>query len=274
MPASSVSRRQAVLPPIDDPSVHVQIDKLARRYVDAGGMGMDILARIGGSAQGLIERLPGFVRGRLDDIALGALNGAFGAASRSRNYVRDRGDWFNRLASTVSGAAGGVAGLPGAMVELPVTVTMLLRAILDIAEEHGFDTSSEEVRSEALRVFAAAGPMSDDDGTDLGLLAARLSVTGQTVQTLIARIAPRFAAVLGQKLAAQATPVFGALAGASINYTFTRYYQEIARVHFGVLRLARETRLPREALTEALRLRIEQLQDADIVRHARRASGR
>ena len=58
MPASSVSRRQAVLPPIDDPSVHVQIDKLARRYVDAGGMGMDILARIGGSAQGLIERLP------------------------------------------------------------------------------------------------------------------------------------------------------------------------------------------------------------------------
>ena len=68
--------------------------------------------------------------------------------------------------------------------------------------------------------------------------------------------------------------MFGALAGASINYTFTRYYQEIARVHFGVLRLARETGLPREALTEALRLRIEQLQDADIVRHARRASGR
>ena len=32
-------------------------------------------------------------------------------------------------------------------------------------------------------------------------------------------------------------------------------------------RLARETGLPREALTEALRLRIEQLQDADIVRH-------
>ena len=93
---------------------------------------------------------------------------------------------------------------------------------------------------------------------------------GQTVQGIIARIAPRLAAVLGQKLAAQATPVFGALAGASINYTFARYYQEIARVHFGVLRLSQETGLPREALTEALRLRIEQLQDDRIERRVRK----
>ena len=110
------------------------------------------------------------------------------------------------------------------------------------------------------RVFAAAGPMSEDDGTDLGLLAAKLSITGQTVQGIIARIAPRLSLVLGQKLAAQATPVFGAMAGASINFAFAGYYQEIARVHFGILRLARETGLPREALTEALRDRIEQLQ--------------
>ena len=47
MPASSVSRRQAVLPPIDDPSVHVQIDKLARRYDDAGGLIMEMLERGG-----------------------------------------------------------------------------------------------------------------------------------------------------------------------------------------------------------------------------------
>ena len=39
-------------------------------------------------------------------------------------------------------------------------------------------------------------------------------------------------------------PVIGALAGASLNYAFTRYYQELARVHFGLLRLARETGLP------------------------------
>ena len=84
-------------------------DRLARRYLAASGLGMEILATIGGSAQGLIERLPGFVRKRLDRITLVALNRAFDAATQSRRYVRDRGDWFNRLASTVSGAAGGFA---------------------------------------------------------------------------------------------------------------------------------------------------------------------
>lgn len=270
MPTLKITPRLAVLPPIDDPSVHVQIDRLARRYSDAGGLVMEILATIGGSAEGLVARLPGFIRHRLDDITLLALNRAFDAATRSRRYVRDRGDWFNRLASTVSGAAGGLAGLPGAIVELPLTVTMLLRAILEIAAEHGLDPDSEEIRIEALRVFAVAGPMSEDDGTDLGLLAAKLTITGQTVQSIIARIAPRLSVVLGQKLAAQATPVFGAMAGASINFAFAGYYQEIARVHFGILRLSRETGIPREALTEALRDRIEQHQ-GDRHRKIRRA---
>ena len=43
---------------------------------------------------------------RLDGVTRAALTRAFGAASRSRRVVRDRGDLFNRLASTVSGAAG------------------------------------------------------------------------------------------------------------------------------------------------------------------------
>ncbi|MFV0300379.1 MAG: EcsC family protein [Paracoccus sp. (in: a-proteobacteria)] len=252
--------QQHVLPPINDPSVHAEVDRLARRYVDAGGLGMDILNTIGTSAETLIERLPRPIRGRMDRITRNALNRAFDAAGSSRRVLRDRGDWFNRLVSTASGAAGGVAGLPGAVVELPFTVTMFLRGMLEIAVEHGFDPDADEVRMECLRIFAAGGPMAEDDGADLGLLAARLSITGHSVQGLIARVAPRFAAVLGQKLAAQATPILGAVAGASINYTFARYYQELARVHFGLKRLARETGLTDEALVEALRLSIERIQ--------------
>lgn len=236
--------------------------------MDAGGLGMDIINTIGGGAQGLIDKLPVFVRRRLDNVVMSALERAYDAADRSRTLVRDRGDWFNRLATTVSGAAGGVAGLPGAMLELPVTVTMLFRSILEIAGEHGFDPEDEATRLEALRIFASAGPMAEDDGADLGLLAARMSVTGQTVQSVIARVAPRLSVVLGEKLAAQAMPIFGAVAGASINYTFVRYYQEIARVNFGALRLARESGLPREAVVEALRLRIGQLQSPKASRRA------
>ena len=265
-----MTRPQAVLPPIDDPTVHAEVDRLAHRYLDAGGVAMELLAALGGKAEGLLDRLPGGLRGRMDDIVLAALNRSFDAASRSRGMVRGRGDMFNRLLSTTSGAVGGFAGIGGAMLELPVTVTLLLRAILDIAAEHGFDPASDEMRREALHVFAVAGPLADDDGTDLGLLVARMTVTGHTVQTLIAKVAPKLSVSLAQKLAAQTVPVFGALAGATINYSFARYYQELARVHFGLLRLSRETGLPLEALVEALELRMAQLRPATGRRLSRR----
>lgn len=43
------------------------------------------------------------------------------------------GEWFHRTASTVSGAIGGSAGLPTAMVELGVSTGLMLRAIQDVA---------------------------------------------------------------------------------------------------------------------------------------------
>lgn len=261
---------QVVLPPITDPTVHATLDRLAQRYVRAGGLGMEILSYVGGSAETLLGRLPRLVRDRLDDAVTSALNGALAAAGTVAPPRGGFADGVNRVVVSAIGAAGGAAGLAGAMAELPVTVTVLLRTILGIAAEHGMDPADPSTRAEALRVFASAGPMADDDGTDLGLLAARLTVTGQGLQTLIARIAPRFAAVIGQKLAAQSAPVLGAVAGASINYSFTRYYQEMARVHFGLLRLGDETGLPREALTEALQTRIRALEAKDKRRRARR----
>jgi uncharacterized protein (DUF697 family) len=73
---------------------------------------------------------------------------------------------------------------------------------------------------------------------------------------MIARVAPRLSVVLGQKLAAQTVPVLGAAAGAATNYAYTRYYQEMAHVHFGLARLAREGGQDTKALTEALRARL------------------
>lgn len=260
--STTPAKPQDVLPPITDPSVHEAIDRLARQYLRAGGVGMEFLNMVGGSAESALRRLPSIVTSRLDRVVLRGLENAFDAAGRSRDLVRDRGDWFNRLVTSVSGAAGGLAGLPGALVELPLTITLLLRSMLEIAEEHGLDPESETVRRECLRIFAAGGPVADDDGVDTGLLAARLTITGQTIQGLIAKVAPRLSATLAQKLAAQAAPLFGAVAGASINFTFASYYQQLARVHFGLMRLADETGLPREALTEALALRLRQIEPA------------
>jgi hypothetical protein len=44
--------------------------------------------------------------------------------------------------------------------------------------------------------------------------------------------------VLGQKLAAQAVPVLGAVSGAAMNAAYLSYYREIARVRFALLNLA------------------------------------
>jgi hypothetical protein len=232
------------------------IASLAARHRAANGIGMQALSLVGGSAENLLERLPDSVKNRLEGATRVALERAFDAASASRRVVPDRGDWLTTALATAMGAAGGIGGLPTALAELPVTTTVLLRAIQGIAAEYGFDPARDEVRLDCLRVFASAGPLEADDGAELGFLAARVTLTGQSVQALIAKVAPRLSVVMGQKLAAQAAPVIGAVAGAAVNYIFTSYYQEMARVQFGLSRLAIETGRDRADLVTALRTRI------------------
>jgi hypothetical protein len=90
----------------------------------------------------------------------------------------------------------------------------------------------------------------------LAFFATRASLQGVAIQTLITRVAPRLATVLGQKLAAQTAPVLGAVAGAATNYAYTSYYQQIAHVHFRIRALGIEADRPEEELREALRQRV------------------
>lgn len=235
------------------PAVSATLQELAKRHRAANGIGMQLLSLVGGSAENLLERLPDNVKNRLEDTTRTALEHALSAAAASRKVVPDRGDWLNTAVTTAMGAAGGAGGLPTALAELPVTTTVLLRAIQGIAAEHGFDPTEDAVRMDCIKVFAAAGPLESDDGADLGFLAARTTITGQSVQTLITRVAPRLSSAFGQKLAAQAAPVIGAVAGAAVNYVFTSYYQDMARVHFGLSRLAIEAGHDRGQLTLELK---------------------
>ena len=53
------------------------------------------------------------------------------------------------------------------------------------------------------------------------------------------KVAARFGVVVTEKFAAQAVPIVGAVAGATLNTMFTDYYQDMARGHFIVRRLER-----------------------------------
>ena len=130
--------------------------------------------------------------------------------------------------------------MPTALAELPLAVTIIFRAVQGVAEQHREDPLSEETRLECVRVFGAGGAASKaDDAVNTSFLGARLSLSGTAINRLVARVAPRFGAVFGQKLAGQAVPILGAAAGAGTNWAFIDYYVEMAHVHFGLRQLAR-----------------------------------
>ncbi|WP_170529241.1 EcsC family protein [Ruegeria arenilitoris] len=233
-----------------------ELDRLASHYRSAGGSGIRLLNRLGGSAESLLEQLPSSVRDGLTGATEQALWVAVRAADGSRRAVPDQKPWVNTAISTTMGAAGGAGGLTTALIELPATTAMLLRSIQGAASREGFDPSARNVQFDCIRVLSAAGPLAHDDGADMGFFSVRLTVTGPALQKVIAAVAPRLSVVLGQKLAAQTVPVLGALAGGGANYLYARYYQQIARVHFGLRRLAIDADIPHDELVQRLQRRM------------------
>lgn len=225
--------------PLTD-DAHAAVAALARRQHGAQGLLMKLVTALGGQVETGLKAMPAPVRDRVNDVARAALTRSYELAARSHEGAWAgslRGDRAHKVAATVSGAVGGVGGLATSLIELPVATTMIFRSIQQIADRYGEDPHSEETRLECLQVFGAGAPGEGDDGVDTAFLGARLGVTGSAVHGLISKIAPRVAAVLGQKLASQTVPVIGAIAGAGTNYAFVDYYTEIAHVHFGLKRL-------------------------------------
>lgn len=222
-----------ILPDASDLSP--QVAELARRYKRANGPVIRLVNRLGSTLEGQMSVLPPSVRSQIERVTAQALETSYGLAARAP----DLGARGPLAAVITTGAAGGFGGLPTAIAELPVTVTLFLNAIRAEARDAGLDPDEDWVRAECLQVFAAGSPLAQDDGVNTSFVASRIALTGSAVQNLITAIAPRLAAVLGQKLAAQAVPVLGAISGAAMNAAFLSYYREIARVRFALLNLAK-----------------------------------
>lgn len=222
------------LPALAAPDLDREIDALARAARRANGPVMALVNRIGGGVERQMAALPPAVRAELERVTAQALMAAHGIAGLGG----EAGGRGTLAAAMVTGAAGGAGGLLTSVAELPVTITVILRAIRAEATRAGFDPSEAGIRAACLEVFAAGSPMAGDDGVNTSFLSARLTVTGPALHKLIATVAPRLAATLGQKLAAQAVPVLGAVSGAALNAAFLRYYREMARIRFQLMRLS------------------------------------
>lgn len=247
-----------ILPPVDADgdtadlpnAAKVEIAELVARQRAATGFLMKLIALAGERLESGFLALPDGVRTRVEDAARVALRRSYDMASASRGNAKITrtlagpsgalpGGTANKVLATISGALGGVGGIGTALAELPLATTIIFRAVQDVAAQHGEDTSRIEIQVECLRIFGSGGPGEDDDGIDTSFIGARLALRGATINRVIAAVAPRFAAILGQKFAAQAVPVLGAVTGAGVNYAFTGYYIEMAQVHFGLRRLSR-----------------------------------
>jgi len=233
------------------PEARVTLQALAKRHDAAGHRGIAIINALGGQAEKWMRQLPPTVQDGLGSATQSALTQAMRAARASRNVAGDPPDWLNTALGAAMGAAGGFGGMGTALAELPVTTTLLLRVIQQEAAAHGFDPAEDSVAFDCLKVFGSAGPLAADDGAESAFLAARMTLNGAALQRILQVVAPRLAAALGQKLAAQAVPVLGAAAGAAINAAYLSYYRDMAHVSFGLRKLAVEMGLHEATLLAA-----------------------
>ena len=218
-------------------------------------------------------KLPKGAEKQIHSIVEKALHKAADAAlwSLDNEPNREASTKTNKLFAAISGAVGGAFGFTALAIELPVSTTIMLRSVADIARSEGFDLDKIETKQACLEVFALGGPSEDDDAVDTAYYATRSftaeamqvlskelaeiaakqasanavknltpAQTGKWLAALIEKIAARFGVVITEKAAAQAVPIIGAVAGATLNTMFTDYYQDMARGHFIVKRLEKK----------------------------------
>ena len=189
------------------------------------------------------------------------------------NRPQEASRMLHKALAAASGAVGGAFGAATLAFELPVSTTIMLRSIADIARSEGEDLRQPDAALACLQVLALGG-VSDEtlEGgyfalrglmtksvADAATYIAQKGVADQTAPALvrfIADIAARFGVVVGEKVAAQAVPVIGAVGGAVVNYAFVDHFQSLARGHFIVRRLERIYGPPLVRM-EYLRLRAE-----------------
>ena len=184
-----------------------------------------------------------------------ALEVAVKSLGENRGPTRER---FHTLAVITAGATGGAFGLPGLLVELPISTTIIFRSIADIARGEGEEIKSMETKLACLEVFALGSRSKSDDAGETGYFVVR-SALAQSVSEaaryiahrgmaekgapalvrLISAVASRFGIAVSEKAAAMAVPAIGAAGGAIINAIFINHFQDMARGHFIVRRLER-----------------------------------
>jgi hypothetical protein len=235
----------------------------ARDVLESPGLAIRLTDLVGRPVEMAMAALPAAASRQIHRATGKALDRALAVALRTMDADPDPpATWFHRLAAGAAGAGGGAFGLAGLAVELPVSTTLMLRAIADHARAQGEDLARPEARLECLAVFAYGSARPSDDAAVEGYFAVRGAMarslseaaewlaskgisraatdrSAPALARLLSTVAQRFGVAVSEKAAAQLVPLLGAAGGAAVNLAFMSHYQRTAWAHFTVRRLER-----------------------------------
>ncbi|MEO0795648.1 MAG: EcsC family protein [Verrucomicrobiota bacterium] len=236
--------------------------QLAHRILEGKSFGQQLVNLIGAPIEKGIDLMPDKAQGVIVGATDKALKTALGIAlmTLDKDRVKASRDLMHKFATAATGGAGGAFGWMALPIELPVSTTIMLRSIADVARSQGEDLNETEARLACVEVFALGNTRKrDDDSTDASyiairtLLAQRVSEAAKYVAEkgaidaasppltrFVGQIAERFSITVTQKAGAVMVPVIGAVSGAVVNTYFTGYFQNMALGHFIVRRLERK----------------------------------
>src|SRR5262249_2031130 len=104
---------------------------------------------------------------------------ATGAARAGLQKAYETSSWtsfWHTLATVATGFGGGLFGLPGPAVELPLTTGIMFRSIASIADNFGEDLMDPACRLECLSVFSYGGLGPEDDAMESTYLTVRVGM--------------------------------------------------------------------------------------------------
>ncbi len=213
---------------------------------------------VGGAVEKTIAILPAQVSLSLNDITRTALEKSLEGAIFTLNSSKSSIPYSktHKFFAGLSGAIGGAFGLTAITIELPISTTIMLRSIADIARFYGENLSHGNTKMACLEVFALSD--TTRHGSETGYYAIRSILakgladasaqlgtpilskeSAPLVSKALNQIAARFSLPVSEKIAAQSIPVLGAVGGATINLLFIGYFQDLAHAHFALRRLER-----------------------------------
>jgi hypothetical protein len=251
----SVTEPAIVLP---RPQLRVLQRAVAR--LEHQGFAAQLADQAGKPVARVLRMMPKFASDRFNRAVETAILNCLNVAIRSIE-PRSKRPPARHASSMLAGISGGVSGFFGIAalpLELPLTTTLMLRAIADIARHYGEDLSTLEARLACIEVFAL-GARHGGRATPFGYYASRVvlgrlvadasaimlergaaNISAPVVGGLVAEIATRFGIVVSERSVASAIPVLGAVGGATVNVIFMNYFQTIAQGHFAIRRLERQ----------------------------------